>query len=65
MTDDDLQPMTRAEAAAWCKMSLPTFDKKVRPFLKQRQIGTKKSQIYFLRRDLRRVYAQIFGESPD
>lgn len=60
---DDEQPLSRTEAAAWCKMHVRTFDKKIRPYLKERRFGVRRN-IFFQRGDLRRLYAEIFKSAP-
>lgn len=63
-TDGGLELMNRREAAAFCKMSQPTFDRRIRPLLKERRFGRNARAVWFLRRDIVEVYARVFGVEP-
>lgn len=64
---DDLgedQPYNLREAAALCHLTVATFNRRLRPLLKERErrIGR---QPTFLRRDLRQAYRRIFAVDVD
>lgn len=60
MRDDDIEPWTKKEAAAYCRMSIDTFDKSMRRHLKASRItGGKRSPLVFDAKQVRAVFSEL------
>jgi hypothetical protein len=58
MKPDSSPMLTRAEAAAWCRVSVAAFDAHVRPHLAMRRVGRRTEPISKLGRALRQKRSQ-------
>lgn len=65
MSDDE--PWTLTEAAAWCRISKATFDRRIRPLLRAREMKTsavKQAHVTFWKSDVQAAYRKVMGHSP-
>ncbi|HEX9472478.1 MAG TPA: hypothetical protein VF957_23380 [Bradyrhizobium sp.] len=64
MSDDDVTPLTLAEACAFCKMTRAQFNRHIRPHVTEKRFGgSNRAPTQFLLGDLRNAYRRIFGHT--